>query len=194
MATQPTTDIETLNKTLQAIIPNAKDKRQLPPVESWNPEYCADIGLEIRKDGSWWHQGTRFTREKLVSLFATILRKDADGSTYLVTPYEKVIVHVEDAPFLGVRLDNALSGDTQVLVVTTNLGDTVEISEVNPLRVDIDPETLEPSPYVLIRGRLEAKLTRPAFFELVELAEEEDGVLFVSSQNTRFEIGKVIAE
>ena len=169
MASQPTTDLDQLNRTLQAIIPIANGKRKLPPVETWNPEHCADIGMEIRADGSWWHEGTKFSREKLVRLFSTILRKDADGSTYLVTPYEKVIVHVEDAPFLAVRVDAAEADGERVIVVTTNLGDFVEIGSDNPLRVETDPETGEPSPYVLVRGRLEAKLTRPAFYELVEI-------------------------
>jgi uncharacterized protein len=191
LGTQPTTDIDLLNKTLQAIIPNAKGKRQLPPVDSWNPPYSADIGLEIHKDGTWWHQGTRFTRQKLVDLFATILRKDEDGSTYLVTPYEKVIVHVEDAPFLGVRIDSAHKDDLPVLVVTTNLGDTVEIGPKHPLRVEIDPATKEPSPYVRIRGRLEAKITRPAFYELVDLAEDIDGVLRVQSHGQSYDLGPV---
>lgn len=194
MASQPTTDLDQLNRTLQAIIPIANGKRKLPPVETWNPEHCADIGMEIRADGSWWHEGTKFSREKLVRLFSTILRKDADGSTYLVTPYEKVIVHVEDAPFLAVRVDAAEADGEHVIVVTTNLGDFVEIGSDNPLRVETDPETDEPSPYVLVRGRLEAKLSRPAFYELVEMAEEVDGELVVRSHAEHFSLGRMDAE
>lgn len=194
MASQPTTDLDQLNRTLQAIIPIANGKRKLPPVETWNPEHCADIGMEIRADGSWWHEGTKFSREKLVRLFSTILRKDADGSTYLVTPYEKVIVHVEDAPFLAVRVDAAEADGEHVIVVTTNLGDFVEIGSDNPLRVETDPESGEPSPYVLVRGGLEAKLTRPTFYELVEMAEEVDGELVVRSHGERFSLGRMDAE
>lgn len=194
MASQPTTDLDQLNRTLQAIIPIANGKRKLPPVETWNPEHCADIGMEIRADGSWWHEGTKFSREKLVRLFSTILRKDADGSTYLVTPYEKVIVHVEDAPFLAVRVDAAEANGERVIVVTTNLGDFVEIGSDNPLRVETDPETGEPSPYVLVRGRLEAKLTRPAFYELVEMAEEVGGELVLRSHAEHFSLGRMDAE
>ncbi|OUY01235.1 DUF1285 domain-containing protein [Ponticaulis sp.] len=190
MASQPTTDLDQLNKTLQAISPIANGNRQLPPVEKWNPEFCADIGMEIRKDGSWWHEGTKFSRQKLVRLFSTILRKDDDGSTYLVTPYEKVIVHVEDAPFIGMRVDAAQKDEMPVILVTTNLGDSVEVSAENPLRVETDEETGEPSPYVLIRGRLEAKLSRPAFYELVEYAEEKDGALFVRSNGDDFSLGQ----
>ena len=68
-------------------------------------KHSADIQMQIRADGSWWHEGSRIKRERLVKLFSRILRKDPDGQIYLVTPYEKVIVHVEDAPFVAVRVD-----------------------------------------------------------------------------------------
>ena len=191
MASQQTTGLNQLYETLQTLTGKGKSPRKLPPVDSWSPEHTADIGLEIRKDGSWWHEGTRFSRQKLVDLFSTILRKDDDGSTYLVTPYEKVIVHIEDAPFLGVRVDRAEEAGHPVIVVTTNLGESVEMDADHPLRVEIDPETLEPSPYVLVRGQLEAKLTRAAFYELVEMAEDVDGELVLKSKGERFTLGRL---
>ncbi|MCB9963253.1 MAG: DUF1285 domain-containing protein [Hyphomonas sp.] len=149
--------------------------------------------MEIRADGSWWHEGGRINRERLVKLFSRILRKDEDGKTYLVTPYEKVIVHVEDAPFLAVRVDRAGEpGPGQTLAFLTNLGDLTLAGPEAPVRVETDPVTGEPSPYVLVRGRLEAKLTRPAFYELVEMAEEApdgSGLLGVWSQGAFFPIG-----
>ncbi len=189
MDIQRTTGLDQLYETLQTLGGKEKGARKLPPVEDWSPAHEADIGMEIRKDGSWWHEGTQFSRQKLVDLFSTILRKDDDGSTYLVTPYEKVIVHVEDAHFVGVRVDVAQSGGTQVIVVTTNLGESVELGEDHPLRVETDPETNEPAPYVLIRGRLEAKLSRAAFYELVDLAYEADDKLYVRSHGREFLIG-----
>lgn len=183
-----------LEETLKAIVPEPDNPRKLPPVHLWNPENCGDIAMEIRKDGSWWHEGTRIGREKLVRLFSTILRKDDDGVIYLVTPYEKVIVHVEDAPFLAVRVDRAgPPGPHQTLVFATNLGDTTVAGPDAPLRVETDPDTMEPSPYVLVRGRLEAKLTRPVFYELASMAEpnpENDGATWgVWSRGQFFDIG-----
>lgn len=164
-------DTETLEDTLKAILPEGKFAGPLPPVHLWNPEKCGDIGMEIRADGSWWHEGTRITRERLVRLFSRILRKDEDGVTYLVTPYEKVIVNVADAPFLAVRVDVAgPPGPDQALTFLTNLDYETTAGAEAPIRVETDPETGEPAPYVLVRGRLEAKLTRPAFYDLVELA------------------------
>jgi uncharacterized protein len=160
-----------LEDTLKAILPEGKFAGPLPPVHLWNPEKTTDIRMEIRADGSWWHEGGRFTRERMVKLFSRILRKDEDGQTYLVTPYEKVIVHVEDAPFLAVRVDRrGEPGPDQELTFTTNLDYETTAGPDAPLRVETGAATGEPAPYVLVRGRLEAKLTRPVFYELVDLA------------------------
>jgi hypothetical protein len=167
--------------------------RSLPPVHLWNPANCGDIGLEIRRDGSWWQNGVRFSREKLVRLFSTILRRDPDGH-YLVTPHEKVVVKVEDAPFVGVRVDRHESDGHQVILVTTNVGDVVAVDEAHPLRAVSDSRTGEPSTYVHIRGGLEARLGRPAWYELVSLAEpgpDEADTMSVMSSGVSFAIGQV---
>ena len=149
---------------------------QVPkPVDSWNPTHCGDIGLEILKDGVWRHEGTRITREALIRLFSTILRKDADGETYLVTPVEKVKVRVEDAPFLAIRVDRDGSGRDQTLVFTTNVGDVVAADADHRIRVSFDRVTGEPRPYVLVRGRLEARILRAPFLELADWTVEHEG-------------------
>lgn len=167
--------------------------RPLPPVHLWNPSNCGDIGLEIRRDGSWWQNGVRFTREKLVRLFSTILRRDSDGY-YLVTPHEKVVVKVEDAPFVGVRVDRHESGGHQVILLTTNVGDVVAVDDEHPIRVVSDRRTGEPSTYVRVRGGLEARLTRPPYYELVGWAEpdpDEEGAMSIASSGQRFQMGRV---
>ena len=171
----------------------ADDGRALPPVHLWNPEHCGDIGMQILRDGTWMHDGTRFTRDRLVRLFSTILRKDEDGF-YLVTPAEKVIVHVEDAPFIVTRIERHGEGEGQSIVATTNVGDVFTIDAEHAIHVDIDPKTDEPSPYVHVRAGLEARFNRPAFYELVSWAEldESSDVLQVVSAGERFVLGKII--
>jgi hypothetical protein len=161
----------------------------LPPVHRWNPSHCGDIGMEIRRDGSWWAEGSRIGRESLVKLFARILRKDDDGLHYLVTPHEKVVVQVAAAPFLAVRLDVAGAGADRRLRFTTNLGDVVDAGPARPIRVETDALTAEPTPFVLVRARLEALMTRPVFYDLVEHAEERDARLLVRSQGAEFDLG-----
>jgi hypothetical protein len=160
----------------------------LPPVDKWNPAHCGDIGMEIMADGAWKHEGTRITREALVKLFASILRKDEDGQTYLVTPVEKIVVKVEDAPFVAIRADRVGEGRDQNIVFTTNVGDVVQAGPEHPLRVATRGED-EPRPYVLVRGRLEARVLRAPFYELVDWAETRDGKLGVWSGGVWFELG-----
>ena len=160
-----------------------------PPVDKWNPAYCGEAGFEILRDGTWKHEGTRITRESLVKLFASILRKDEDGQTYLVTPVEKIRVDVADAPFLAVRADRDGEGRDQTLVFTTNVGDVVTAGPANPIRVTIGPDSGEPRPYVLVRGRLEARILRAPYFELAEWAVPEGGRLGVWSSGVFFPIG-----
>jgi uncharacterized protein len=166
--------------------------RSPPPVHKWNPAHCGDIGLEIRRDGSWRQNNVLFTRDRLVRLFSTILRKDPDGY-YLVTPHEKVVVKVEDAPFLGVRIDRAEVEGEAALVVTTNVGDVVAIGPDHPLRVQTDAATGEPAAYVDVRAGLEARLVRPAWYDLVGWAEAgADGRMWARSRGARFDLGSAL--
>ncbi len=142
--------------------------RGLPPVHLWNPAHCGQIDIVIRRDGQWLHEGSPIGREALVRLFSTILRKDPDGF-HLVTPVEKLRITVEDAPFLAVRVDR--TGED--LAFLTNVGDVVTAGQDNPIRVGEGP-TGSPAPYVHVRRGLEARITRPVFYELVEMASERD--------------------
>lgn len=166
-------------------------ERRLPPVHLWNPENCGDIQMEIKKDGSWWHEGVRIGRQKLIELFSTIMRKEDDGHIYLVTPVEKIIVHVEDAPFIAIRADLIEEEGDQQIVFTTNVGDVTIAGKDKPLRVVTDPQTGEPSPYILVRGDLEAKIGRAPFYELVNWANQEGDELIIHSSGERFSLGRV---
>jgi hypothetical protein len=149
-------------------------KRGLPPVEKWNPPFCGDIDMEIRSDGTWFYMGTPIGRAPLVRLFSTVLRKDEDGKTYLVTPVEKVGIKVADAPFLAVEMQVTQEGNAPVLAFRTNVGDVVEAGTDHPLRFEIVGANRELKPYVLVRGRLEALVSRAVMYELVALGETVD--------------------
>ena len=145
--------------------------RGLPPVERWNPPFCGDIDMEIRADGTWFYLGTPIGRAPLVRLFSTVLRRDEDGKTYLVTPVEKVGIRVVDAPFLAVEMNVSGEGAARVLTFRTNVGDVVEAGPEHPLRFVIAGENSELKPYLLVRGRLEALVSRAVMYDLVELGE-----------------------
>ncbi|HET8704786.1 MAG TPA: DUF1285 domain-containing protein, partial [Pseudomonadales bacterium] len=111
----------------------------LPPVEKWNPPFCGDIDMRIKRDGSWWYLGTPIGRKPLVRLFSTILRKD-DDRYFLVTPVEKVGITVEDAPFVAVGCD-VKEGDSGIeLNFITNVDDEVTADADHPIRVVFDAD------------------------------------------------------
>jgi hypothetical protein len=141
-------------------------------VERWNPEFCGDLDMEIKADGTWFYLGTPIGRMPLVRLFSTVLRKDEDGKTYLVTPVEKVGIRVEDAPFVAVEVNVSGKKEEQVLTFRTNVGDVVEAGPEHSLRFEDEKETGGLKPYLHVRGRLEALVARPVMYELVEHGEE----------------------
>ncbi len=141
--------------------------RGLPPVHLWNPAHCGEIDIVIKPNGLWIHEGSPIGREALVRLFSTVLRKDPDGY-YLVTPVEKMRITVEDAPFVAVRVDR----EGSELKFLTNVGDEVVAGPEHRIRVEEDPRTAHPRPYLHVRRGLEALIARPVFYELVEMAEE----------------------
>jgi uncharacterized protein len=158
---------------LSALIARAaRAGKGLPPVDRWNPEFCGDIDMEIRADGTWFYLGTPIGRAPLVQLFSTVLRRDADGRTYLVTPVEKVGIRVADAPFVAVEMNASGEGANQLITFRTNVGDVVEAGPGHPMRFVDEPETGGLKPYLLVRGRLEALVARPVMYELVEHGEE----------------------
>lgn len=175
---------------MQSLLDAAREAGEgLPPVEKWHPEYCGEMDMVIKRDGSWWHEGTRITRDRLVRLFSTILRKDDDGIHYLVTPVEKIGIEVEVAPFIATRVDIVGEGEDQSLVFTTNMGDLAEAGPEHPVTVHVDAETGEPTPLVRVRGRLDALMARPVFYELAEVAVERDGVMGVWSGGEFYPLG-----
>ncbi|BBK29743.1 hypothetical protein STHU_03770 [Allostella humosa] len=135
-------------------------------------ETCGDFDMRIARDGTWYYRGSPIGRKPLVKLFATVLRRDAEGGYWLVTPVERGRILVDDAPFVAVAMSAAGEGQARTLTFTTNLDQTVTAGPDRPIRVVIDPDTGEPSPYVLVQDGLEALIARPVFYDLVELAEE----------------------
>ena len=138
------------------------------PVHLWDPEFCGDLDMRIARDGTWFYLGTPIGRKPLVKLFSSIIRRDGDAY-FLVTPVEKVGITVDDAPFVAVDFDVSGSGNSQEIVFLTNVDDRVTAGPDHPIRLEHDPKTGEPSPYLLVRNNLEALIDRKSFYRLVDI-------------------------
>lgn len=172
------TDTTSLSGLQKMIAEAGGSERGLPPVERWNPDFCGDLDMEIAADGLWYYLGTPIGRPALVKLFASVLRKDEDGKTYLVTPVEKIGIRVVDAHFVAVSMGVDGAGDDQTITFRTNVDDVITVGPDNPMRFEIEPETMGLKPYVHVRGRLEALVNRALMYDIVALGEhmEIDGV------------------
>lgn len=156
-----------------AMVANIKN-RGPAPVHLWNPPYCGEIDMEIRRDGSWYHDGRPIRRPAMVRLFASILKREDDGRIYLVTPVEKVGIRVEDCPFVIVDMDVEGEGREQNISFLTNTGERFTLDDEHRLAITPDPETEEPHPVVPVRGGLDGLISRAVFYRLVDLAVEHD--------------------
>ena len=151
-----------------AEIARLAEERKLPPVESWNPTHCGDSAMRIARDGTWFHEGSPIGRAAMVRLFSSILRREADGSFVLVTPVEKLDIAVEDAPFVAVELKSEGEGAARKLAFRLNTGDLVVAGPTHRLRLEAGPQ-----PYLEVRAGLDARIARPVYYELAELALAE---------------------
>lgn len=167
--TKPPPDFAGLS--LSDIAALSADNR-LPPVEKWNPAHCGDSFMRIASDGTWFHEGSPIGRAAMVRLFSTILRREPDGSYVLVTPVEKLTIAVDDAPFVAIEMKAEGAGRDRRLAFRLNTGDLVVADADHPLRV-IERDD-GPHPYVTVRGGLDALIARPVYYELVNLALDED--------------------
>ncbi|WP_018623730.1 DUF1285 domain-containing protein [Kangiella aquimarina] len=165
---------EAVNKDLGQILSELEknsDGQSLPPVEKWNPEFCGDMELIIKRDGSWQYEGSPIGRQRLVKLFSTVLKKE-DDKYFLVTPVEKLGIRVEDAPFLVIRMQVKDTAEGPIISFEDNCDNQIVLTKDNPIWVEHDSKTGEPSPYIMVRRNLHALIHRNVFYELVERAEE----------------------
>jgi hypothetical protein len=137
------------------------------------PAECGDLDMRIARDGTWFYRGSPILRPALVKLFASVLRREADGGYWLVTPAERGRIEVEDVPFVAVALSAAGQGPDQRLTLRTNLDEIVTAGRDHPLRVETAADG-EPAPYILVRDGIEARLLRPVFYDLVEFGRDEE--------------------
>ena len=143
-----------------------------PPIHLWHPDKLGQVDIKITANGEWIHEGGIIKRQRLARLFASVLRLEADGQYYLVTPVEKCRIEVEDVPFMAILLEVSGSGSDQTLSFTTNMGETVVADPDHEIRF-VFSETDEPSPYIMVRDGLEARLNRNVYYQLADLMVSE---------------------
>jgi hypothetical protein len=142
-------------------------ERKLPAVEGWAPQRIGESNMTIAADGTWFHEGEPIRREAMVRAFSGLLTRDEAGHHWLVTPFEKLAIAVEDAAFVAtdcVRAEDALA-------FRLNTDDLVLADADHRLRAAGDAEN--PALYLHVRRGCEARLNRSTWAQLAEIALAE---------------------
>ena len=148
-----------------------------------------EFDIRIAADGSWYHEGGLIARQALVKLFASVLRRESDGSYWLVTPVERGRIDVDDVPFIVISAECEGEGQSQTIRLQSNVGDEFSLGPDHPLVMRRPPEGDDFRPYVTVRPGLEARLARPVFYELAARANEgPEGRIGVWSAGTFFSL------
>lgn len=155
--------------------------RKLPPVEGWAPQRSGDSEMRIAADGKWYHRGGEIGRIAMVRAFSTLLSRDGADHHWLVSPFEKLTIAVDDAAFVATDL-SAIEGN---LAFRLNTDDLVIAGPDHPIRAAGDPDT--PALYLMVRRGCEARLNRSTYEQLVQHALDlGDDPLTVESGGARF--------
>ena len=156
----------------------------LPPIEKWTPELSGEMDMRIKKDGGWWHEGELIKRDKLTRLFSSILKKEG-GEYFLVTPVEKWQIQVDDLPFMVQLAESSKKAKQSIVTLMTNVGDVIELNSINTFSLGDTG-----LPYIEVRNGLMARLHRNVYYQLANLAtEEEKGQFVISSGGTGHVLG-----
>ena len=163
--------IEAQGKSLAELAAAIAERGGPPPVDRWNPRHCGDSQMRIARDGTWYYRGSPIGRPAMVRLFASVLRREADGSHVLVTPIEKLAIEVESTAFRATQMTMAGSGEQRRIGLTLDSGDALIVGASHPLSMIETADGL--SPRVAVRFGLEAELARPLYYDLADIALAE---------------------
>lgn len=174
------------------------EQRKLPPLEKWAPERTGDSDMRIAADGKWYHAGGLIRRPAMVRAFSSLLMRDQTGDAdpsgsappagqhFLMTPFEKLTIEVEDAAFIATDCLIKEGG----IAFRLNTDELIIAGPDNRLRAAGDPDV--PAIYLHVRSGCEARLNRSTYLQLVEIALEasgsDSGELVVSSRGETFSL------
>ncbi len=143
--------------------------RKLPPLDQWSPQEVGDSEMRIAADGRWYHQGGEIRRAAMVRAFSSLLTHDGKGQHWLVTPFQRLSIEVEDAAFIATDMQVKSYGAGQsAIAFRLNTDDLVVCGPDHPLRVSGTADV--PAFYVAVRHGTEARLNRSTYGQLIEHA------------------------
>ena len=138
--------------------PSVEDPNATPPAQWRVPRLRIDV------DGDWFDDDVLITHAGILGNLRSLLKRDAQG--YFIQTRVRIPVEVEDVPFVVTRIERR--------------GETLHAFLNDGTEADVDPVALRLGqndvPYCAIKdGAFEARLARAAAFQLLSLADYDEG-------------------
>lgn len=122
--------------------------------------------LRIDRNGRWFHEGVEIVREEIRNLFSRNLIRTENGDYSVRIGNDECPVIVEDVPLVIVRTKQGNDGDGLLLLI--NDGGEEELDARTIVFNDSNV------PYCEVRGNMEARFSRQAYYQLAEFIEYEE--------------------
>jgi len=128
----------------------------------------------IDKEGRWFHKGAEMVRRDIVRFFYERIGMDSFGRYMIRWGDERCYLDVEDTPFVVHKVRREEDGGIQGFRLFLS-DDTTE---------GLTPQTLflgeENVLYCMVKqGKFPARFHRPAYYQLAEFVQEEEGRFYL---------------
>ena len=120
--------------------------------------------LRVDVNGDWFDDDVQITHPGILANLRSGLRRDGQG--YFIQTRVRISVAVADVPFVVARIQRRADALHAVLIDGTS-------EDVDPATLRIGPDDV---PYCAVKGgAFEARLSRAAAFQLLALADYDEG-------------------
>ncbi len=141
--------------------------------------------IHIDKEGRWYHKGVEMVRRDLVQLFYQNMSLAPGGQYVIDWKDERCLVDVEDTAHVVRRVVCEGGGRDQTGRIILYLSDDT--------REELAPDTLFVEKGNVLYcdvhgGTFPARFNRPAYYQLAEYIEEDDGIYYLALRGTKHSI------
>ena len=138
-------------------------------------DVTASCSIRIDREGRWYYEGSEIINPMVLRAFCQALHRDDRGKYCIVIEPEVCYVEVEDTPFVV----SSVRGDPLIgLYVRLN---TLETYPLDPAKLSIGKDNVL---YITLPDGMKVRFTRPAYYSLALMMEEEDGYIVLKIRDS----------
>jgi hypothetical protein len=139
--------------------------------------------ISIDKEGRWHHKGVEMVRREFIGLFYQHMSIDSLGRYVIDWEGERCYVEVEDTAYVVKQVIPQRQGPAGNIRFMLSLSDD-SLEELMPDTLFVGNDHVL---YCAIRGgTFPARFSRPAYYQLAQHVEEQQGIYFLAVDGKRY--------